>query len=138
MEVSATAKNIRISPKKIRLVVDQIKKMDPAEALSILDFTQKSSSGPLKKIISSAIANARNNFGLEEGSLKFKAIEVGKGPVFKRYRPVSRGRAHAILKRTSHIKVVITGEEKKQSAAKPSQTKTELKKEEEVKNGTKS
>lgn len=112
MEVTATAKNIRISAKKVRLVVDQIKKMDPQTALSILELTVKSASMPLQKVIKSAIANAKNNLGLDEQSLKFKAVLVGQGPPFKRFRPVSRGRAHAILKRTSHITVILEGEQR--------------------------
>lgn len=113
MQVSATAKNIRISPKKVRLVVDQIRKMNPQQALSILDFITKSSSIPIKKVISSAVANAKNNLGLDETSLKFKSILVGEGPVLKRYQPISRGRAHAILKRSSHIKIVLEGQQSK-------------------------
>ena len=112
MEITATAKNIRLSPKKVRLLVAQIKKMDPQQALSVLDFTSKSASRPLKKVIASAIANAKNNFGLAEQTLKFKSIFVEKGPVLKRFRPVARGRAHSILKRTSRISVVLEGEPK--------------------------
>ena len=114
MEVIAIAKNVRLSPKKVRLVVDQIKKLKPQDAVKILDFVPKGSSAILKKVISSAIANARNNNNLPEDTLVFKQIQVGKGVVFKRYRPVARGRAHSILKRTSHIKVVLEGEEKRQ------------------------
>lgn len=125
MEITATAKNVRVSPKKVRLVVAQIKKMSPSKAVLLLDFINKSSALPLKKVISSAIANAKNNFGLEEASLAFKSILVGKGIVFKRYQPVARGRAHPILKRTSHIQVILEGEEKKQVV------KTALKKVEE-------
>ena len=114
MEVTAQAKNVRVSPKKVKLVVDQIKKMPPAQAVKILDFVQKASSPILKKVILSAIANARNNYGLSEESLSFKEIQVGKGIVFKRYRPISRGRAHSILKRTSHVRIVLEGEQKKE------------------------
>lgn len=113
MEVTAVAKNIRISPKKVRLVVDQIKKMNPHQALAILDFTPKSSAKPIKKVIASAIANAKNNFGQDEKTLKFKSLFIGKGPVSRRYQPVARGRAHPILKRTSHITVILEGEETK-------------------------
>ena len=112
MQVKATAKYIKISPEKISLIVDQIKKYPPKDALSVLGFVNKSSSPALQKIIKSAIANAKNNFGLTEESLKFKEIFVGKGPMSKRYRPVSRGRAHPILKRTSHITVILEGEQK--------------------------
>lgn len=114
MEVTATAKNIRISPQKVRLVVDQIKKLPPQKAIEILDFTLKRASSPIKKVIQSAIANATNNFGLDQSSLTLKSILVGKGPVAKRNQPVSRGRAHPILKRTSHIKVILEGEKSKE------------------------
>lgn len=113
MEVTAVAKNIRVSPKKVRLVVDQIKKLSPEEALLILEFIPKSSSKALKKVIKSAIANATNNSNLPASSLKFKEVQVGKGITFKRYRAVSRGRAHSILKTTSHIRVVLEGEQEK-------------------------
>src|SRR3990172_2933453 len=113
MEVKAIAKNIRVSPYKARLVVKEIKKMKPNDAVKILGFTQKAASIPLKKVIMSAIANAKNNNNIEENSLMFKEIQVGHGLVFKRYRPISRGRAHDIRKRTSHIRVVLKGEQAK-------------------------
>lgn len=113
MEVSATSKNIRISPEKVRLVVAQIKKMPPSKALQILDFVNKSTSPVLKKVIKSAIANAKNNHGLPENALSFKEILVSIGPVLKRYQPVSRGRVHHILKRTSSVKVVLETKQKK-------------------------
>src|SRR3989344_3097468 len=113
MEVTAYAKNVRISPQKVRLVASQIKKMRPQEAIKMLDFIPKGASTVLKKVIASAIANAKNNFNLSEDTLTFKEISVTKGIVFKRYRAVSRGRVHPILKRTSHIKVVLEGEQKK-------------------------
>ena len=114
MQVTATAKYIKISPQKVRLVVDQIKKMTPQHAVTILDHVTKSSAKPLKKVIASAIANAKNNFGQDEQTLKFKSLFVGTGPVSKRYQPVARGRAHAILKRTSHITVILEGEKSKE------------------------
>ena len=113
MEIVAVAKNVRISPQKVRLVASQIKKMRPQEAIKMLDFIPKGASTVLKKVIASAIANAKNNFNLSEDTLTFKEISVTKGIVFKRYRAVSRGRVHPILKRTSHIKVVLEGEQKK-------------------------
>lgn len=139
MQVKATAKNIRISAKKVRLVVDQIKKLTPEKALMILEFTQKSSSYPLKKVIASAVANAKNNYGLDQQNLKFKTIEIGEGPAYKRFRPVSRGRAHAILKRTSNISIVLEAEEaKKASAAQTADKKVEtVEKQPEAKTTTK-
>ena len=113
MEVKAIAKNIRISPKKVRLVVDQIKNRKPQDAVKVLDFVNKRPAAAIKKTIMSAVANAKNNYALDEGSLLFKQISVNKGLTFKRYRPVSRGRVHHILKRASHLTVVLEGEEKK-------------------------
>src|SRR3989304_10362874 len=112
MEVTAIAKNVRISPKKVRLVVDQIKNRKPQDAVKILDFVNKRSAPAIKKAIMSAIANAKNNYALDEGSLVFKQISASKGLSFKRYRPVSRGRIHHILKRASHLTVVLEGEQK--------------------------
>lgn len=119
MEVRAIAKNVRTSPQKVTIVIDQIKKMKPEEAIKILDFVPRSASSAIKKVILSAIANAKNNFGLAPESLMFKELTVSKGSVFKRFRAVARGRAHPILKRTSHIKVVLEGEQKKEVAKIP-------------------
>lgn len=113
MEITATAKNIRVSPEKVRLIADQIRHLPPQNAVSTLNFINKSSAKPLRKVIASAIANAKNNFGLQESSLSFKSILVGKGVVAKRYQPISRGRAHPILKRTSRIMVILEGEQPK-------------------------
>lgn len=115
MQVTATARNIRISPEKVRLVVDQIKKMPPSRSMDILALVRKSSAKPLKKVIASAVANAKNNFGLDVQTLTFKSILVGIGPMSKRYQPIARGRAHSILKRTSHITVILEGESKQKS-----------------------
>lgn len=115
MQVIAIAKNVRMSPEKARLVVVQIKKMSPIQALGVLNFVPKASAPIIKKVIQSAIANAKHNFNLVPESLVFKEITVGKGPVFKRYRAVARGRAHSILKRTSHIRVVLEDEKRAQS-----------------------
>lgn len=134
MQVLAIANNIRVTPQKVRLVVAQIKKMKPQKALEILEFTPQKAATPLKKAIASAVANAKNNFNLDENSLEFAAINVGKGMVFKRFRPVSRGRAHSILRVTSNIRIVLEGQEAKTSKA-PVAVKEEVK---EAKNGTKS
>lgn len=109
MEVKAEAKYIRISPRKVRLVVDAIKGLTPQKAVSYLKFVNKRAAAPLSKLIKSAIANAQNNFSLKPEDLKFKEIQVGEGPTLKRWQAVSRGRAHPIMKRTSHIKVVLEG-----------------------------
>lgn len=109
MEVKAEAKYIRMSSRKVRLVVDAIRGLNPQKALEYLKFVNKRAAGPLSKVIKSAIANAKNNFGLKPEDLRFKEIQVGEGPTLKRWRAVSRGRAHQIMKRTSHIKVILEG-----------------------------
>ena len=134
MEVRAIAKNIRISPKKVRLVVDQIRNKKPQDAVKILDFVNKRSAPAVKKAIMSAIANAKNNYALDEGSLVFKQISASKGLSFKRYRPVSRGRVHHILKRASHLTVVLEGEQK----VKKELESQKVKETKEEKSGTKS
>jgi len=119
MEVTAIAKNVRLSPEKVRLVVEQIRKMKPQDSVAILDHVHKSSSPILKKVIKSALANAKNNFNLDEKTLVFKEILVGKGSVLKRYRAVARGRSHSILKRTSNVKVILEGEKTKEVSQVP-------------------
>lgn len=113
MMVTSSVKNVRLSPEKVRLVVGQIRKLSPSDAISQLDFVKKSSAPVLKKVIKSAIANGKNNFGLDESTLRIKEITVNKGPVAKRYQPQARGRANQVLKRTSHINVVLEGEKSK-------------------------
>ena len=140
MEVTAIAKNIRVSPQKVRVVVNEIKKMQPSSAVKMLDFIHKGAAKPLKKVLMSAIANATNNNNLDEKSLTFKEIQVGHGLAFKRYRPISRGRVHDIKKRTSHIRVVLDGLEAK--SKKPEEKKDQVAKDMNQKeakdNGTKS
>ena len=116
MEIKAIARNVRISPKKTLLIVNKIKKMKPKDAVKILEFIPQSIAQPLKKVVLSAIANAKNNYGFDIDSLTFKQIMVSKGPVFKRYQPISRGRVHRILKRTSHILVIVEGLSKQESS----------------------
>lgn len=113
MLVHASAKNIRMSPDKIRLVVNEIRRLKPSKSVEVLAIINKKAAMPLKKVIQSAIANSKNNYGLDEASLVFKEIQVNKGIVFKRYQPIARGRVHPILKRTSHIMVILEGEKSK-------------------------
>ena len=134
MEVKAIAKNIRISPKKVRLVINQIKNKKPQDAVKVLDFVNKGSASAVKKAIMSAIANAKNNYSLDEESLVFKQISASKGLTFKRFRPVSRGRVHHILKRASHLTVVLEGEQK----VKKEPESQKVKETKEEKSGTKS
>lgn len=94
----------------MRMVVDVVRKMKPAEAVEKLPFIGKKAAGPLGKVIKSAIANAKNR-GVSEDDLAFKEILINEGPRLKRGRPVSRGMWHPIIKRMSHIRVVLTTKE---------------------------
>ncbi len=109
MEVKATAKYQRTSPRKLRLMTQAIKGLSVRESLIYLEQTAKSAALPLRKVISSALANAKHNHNLAEETLKIKKIEIQEGPIYKRIRPVSRGRAHSIKKRTAHLMVVLEG-----------------------------
>ncbi|MCH7951666.1 50S ribosomal protein L22 [Patescibacteria group bacterium] len=111
MVIKAEQKYIRMSPRKVRLVVDAIRGLEPKEALEHLTFMRKAAAVPIAKTIKQAMANAVKNQNLNEQSLRFESIQVSKGSTFKRWRAVSRGRAHQILKRTSHIKVLLRAEE---------------------------
>lgn len=108
MQVRAKVRNLRMSPKKIRLVVDVIRGLDVDEAYSQLAFITKKAVRPVKKLLDSAIANATNNFGLRQDNLYIKEIMVDGGPVLKRWRPRAFGRASKIVKRTSHIFIVLS------------------------------
>lgn len=108
---SATAKYIRISPSKARVVMDVVRGKSVIEAIAILENTPKAASEPLIKVINSAAANAENGLGLTKDELFIAEIKADAGPVYKRYQPVSKGRAHSIMKRTSHLTVVLDKKE---------------------------
>lgn len=103
-----------MSPRKIRLVADLIRKMKPLEAVEKLPFVQKRAGEVVAKVIKSAIADAKNQ-GASDTDLIFKEIQVGEGPRLKRGRAASRGRWHPIKKRMSHIRVVLTTRSKSQT-----------------------
>ena len=103
----AVARYIRISPYKVRVVLDIIRGKGYREAVAILENTPKSASAPIKKVLMSAAANAENNLGMSKDNLFVAACFADQGPTLKRVRPVSKGRAYRILKRTSHITVVL-------------------------------
>lgn len=106
MDIKAEQKFLRMSPRKVRLVVDLIKKMKPMVAIETLPMLGKRAAEPLAKVIKQAVANAKEK-GVDAVDLVFKEIQVGEGPVLKRGRPVSRGRWHPIKKRMSHIRVIL-------------------------------
>ncbi len=107
MEVRAVSKYIRISPQKARLVADLIRGKDVDEALSILKFTPKKAARLIDKTLRSAIANAEQLKVIDVDSLYVKKIYVDEGPTMKRWMARAMGRASRILKRTSHITVVL-------------------------------
>ena len=107
MEVTALTKFTRISPKKAREVSREIVGLPAGEALELLKFIPRKGARLIAKTLASAIANAENNHNLSSDALVVKSATIDEGPAFKRFKPVARGSAHPIRKRTSHIKVVL-------------------------------
>ena len=107
MEVKATYKYARISPKKVRDVAREIQGLPVSAAVETLAFTPKKAAQLISKTLNSAIANAEHNFELDADDLIVKEAVVGEGPTFKRFKPRARGSAGGILKRTSHIFITL-------------------------------
>ena len=103
----AIAKYIRISPSKVHVVLDLIRGKDYSQAVAILKTTAKAASEPVLKCLNSAAANAEVNLGLNKDTLYVAECFADQGPTLKRMQPVSRGRGYRILKRTSHITVIL-------------------------------
>lgn len=107
-EVKAVAKRIRMSPSKIRRVLQQIQGKSYRDALTLIEFLPYSSCKPIMKVLRSAVANAKNNVGLDETQLIIKSAFADKGPVIKRIRARAQGRAYKILKATSSITIILS------------------------------
>lgn len=107
MEAKATARMVRISARKARLVVDLIRGKDVQTAGNVLRYLNRGPAQPVSKVLESAVANAINNFNMLEDELYVKAAYVDEGPTLKRALPRARGRADTLKKRTSHITVVV-------------------------------
>lgn len=107
MEARAVSRYVRIAPRKVRIVADLIRGKDVNEALAILRFTPKRGARILEKVLRSAIANAQNNYEMDPANLYVKRAYVDQGPTLKRFHPRRMGQAFPILKRTSHISVVV-------------------------------
>lgn len=107
MESRAHARHIRISPRKVKIVTDLIRGKDLSEALNILTFTPKAASKPVEKLVRSAAANAENNHDMNLENLYIAEIQANQGPTLKRFRARAQGRGTQILKRSSHISVVL-------------------------------
>ena len=111
MEVRALVTNQPISPRKVRLILDLIRGKPVAEALTVLEFMPQPSASLVRKVVQSAIANAENNFNLNPDGLSVKHATAGDGRTLKRFKARSRGRTSPRLKRSSHIEIVVEGEE---------------------------
>jgi large subunit ribosomal protein L22 len=103
----ATARYVRISARKVKIVIDLIRGKNVSEALSILEYTPKAASEPVAKLLKSAIANAENNLEMDPSKLYVAEVFANQGPTLKRIRPRAQGRATRIRKRTSHIGIVL-------------------------------
>ena len=110
MEVAAKLKFARISPQKCRLVADQVRGMPVERALQTLGFSPKRASAVIRKVLESAIANAEHNQGADIDELKVHRIFIDEGPTLKRFQARAKGRGNRILKRTSHITVMVADE----------------------------
>ena len=103
----ATARTVRVSPRKSRLVLDNIRGKSVADAIAILKFTPNKAASIIEGVLNSAIANAENNFGLEKANLVVSEAFANEGTTLKRFRPRAKGSASPINKRTAHITVVV-------------------------------
>jgi len=136
MEIKASLNYLRIAPRKVRSVIDLVRGKEIKDAEMQLKFVTRKAAQPVLKLLKSAIANAKSNFNVDKENLFIKEIKVNEGIPYKRSRPVSRGRAYPIMKRTSHIVILLGVKEgvkieKKQSVIE--QTKAEISKKEEKK-----
>ncbi|MBQ9022252.1 MAG: 50S ribosomal protein L22 [Eggerthellaceae bacterium] len=112
MEARAVSKYVRVSPRKARIVVDQIRGKSVTQAREVLAFTNRAIAEVVEKTLNSAVANAENNQHANVNNLVVKSCYVDEGPTLKRYRPRARGSASRIRKRTSHITIIVaSGEE---------------------------
>lgn len=122
MEIRAKAKFIRMSPRKVRLVADVMRGLDAEDALVKLDFLPKLATKPIEKLLKSAITSAKHNHDIDLDNLRIKELFVDEGPKIKRWTPRAHGRATVILKRVSHIILVLEekepGKGKKKKVAK--------------------
>jgi len=106
--VRASARYVRIAPRKARLIADQVRGLHIEKARALLQFSPRGAAQDIHKLIDSAAANAENNHDLVADEMRISSITVDEGPTLKRYRPRAQGRATPIHKRTSHINVALT------------------------------
>lgn len=111
MEITAQVKYLHISPKKMKALGAIVVGLKPTDAIDRLLLVSGKGARLLMEVVKSALASAKNNFKLDETRLKIKTVMVLKGPAMKRWQPVSRGMAHSIKKRMTHLKVVLISKE---------------------------
>jgi len=112
MEVKAVAKDTHVSPRKVRPLVDMVRGKSVDEAMTLLQFTPSPIARVVSKVVKSATANAENNFQMIPSDLRIVNIFVDEARTLKRFRPRARGRPSTILKRSSHITVIVAEQEK--------------------------
>lgn len=122
--VTATAKGVSQSPRKVGVVADLVRNRTVEDALVILEHAPRRAAEPVSKVIASARANAEHNHNLKPDSLQLAEITVTAGPRIKRYRPAAHGRALPFQRKTSHIRVVVIGEERKKKETKSAEKPT--------------
>ncbi len=105
--VTASLNDYRQAPRKVRLVANLVKGKKVGDAMNMLDFLVKEASGPMKKLIASAVANAKTNFNLSSENLFIKNVQVNPGTIMKRSMPRARGSAFPIHKHSSHVTLVL-------------------------------
>lgn len=110
METRAIAKYVRIAPRKVHFICDEIRGKQVDDALAFLMFTPKKGARILSDVLKSAVANAEHNNNADRSKLYVKDAYANDGPRMKRYRPKAKGKAYPIIKRTSHIGVVVADE----------------------------
>jgi large subunit ribosomal protein L22 len=106
--VRASARYLRVAPRKARLVADQVRGMPTSEALPLLEFSPRGAARDIQKLIESAMANAENNHDLVADEMRVVELNVDEGPTLRRWRARARGRATPIEKRTCHVSVALT------------------------------
>jgi large subunit ribosomal protein L22 len=107
MQAKATAKTIRVAPRKVRLLLDEMRGKPVDQCMTMLRYSGVPSARVVAKVLASATANAENNYQMATTNLRVVAAFAGPGPTMKRFKPRSRGRTSPILRRTSHITVVV-------------------------------
>ena len=124
MSVRAIAKSVRVSPRKVQVVAALVRGRSVADAITILEHTPRRAALPVKKTIESARANADYNHNYKPDTLQISSISISPGPRYKRFRPAAHGRALPYQHRTSHIYVVVDGEQRQPKKAAPAKETT--------------